>query len=373
MKAALVVRSSTGFKFRISSIAIPPIGPLEILVQLSATGVCGTDMALASGEVGPTCQILGHEGIGRVVQVGQGVPASDVQVNDRVGIAWLRDICGKCAYCLHPGGETRCAEQLNSGRKIDGTFAEYAVVPARYLVRIPDHVKTSDEMLAPILCGGVTAYKALRVCGASGGQWVAVLGAAGGVGAFAIQYARAMGLRVLAIDAGEAKGKYCLDLGAEKYIDVVDTTDLAAQAAKITGGRGISAALAIAGSAKGYQAALEILGPFGTLVCVGIPPPHELVSFHPLLFIDKGIKIVGSAVGTREDILDAIEFVERGLVKSNIVRATLLDLPKIAKEFGKTLSISDNWSISKLHCITPLKLSSWPFPYPALSIRCDAA
>ncbi|KAH6972201.1 alcohol dehydrogenase [Ilyonectria sp. MPI-CAGE-AT-0026] len=335
MKAALVVRSSTGFKFRISSIAIPPIGPLEILVQLSATGVCGTDMALASGEVGPTCQILGHEGIGRVVQVGQGVPASDVQVNDRVGIAWLRDICGKCAYCLHPGGETRCAEQLNSGRKIDGTFAEYAVVPARYLVRIPDHVKTSDEMLAPILCGGVTAYKALRVCGASGGQWVAVLGAAGGVGAFAIQYARAMGLRVLAIDAGEAKGKYCLELGAEKYIDVVDTTDLAAQAAKLTGGRGISAALAIAGSAKGYQAALEILGPFGTLVCVGIPPPHELVSFHPLLFIDKGIKIVGSAVGTREDILDAIEFVERGLVKSNIVRATLLDLPKIAKEFGK--------------------------------------
>ncbi|KAF7554716.1 hypothetical protein G7Z17_g2723 [Cylindrodendrum hubeiense] len=335
MQAALVVRSSTGFDFEISFVDIPTIGSSEILVQLSATGVCGTDMALASGEVGPTCQILGHEGIGRVVQVGESVPAGDIQINDRVGIAWLRDICGKCAYCLHPGGETRCAEQLNSGRKINGTFAEYAVVPARYIIRIPDHVKTSDEALAPILCGGVTAYKALRVCGAAGGQWVAVLGAAGGVGAFAIQYARSMGLRVLAIDAGESKGQYCLQLGAEAYVDVLGADSVADQAATITGRRSISAALVIAGSAKGYQTALEILGPFGTLVCVGIPPPHELVSFHPLLFIDKGIKIIGSAVGTREDIIDAIEFVERGLVKADIVPVRLSDMPRIAKEFGE--------------------------------------
>ena len=106
--------------------------------------------------------VLGHEGVGRVVAIGDGVNPSTVRVGDRVGISWVRDVCGKCPSCLLPDGETRCVQQLNSGRKWDGTFAEYCVVPSRYILLLPDDLGLSDEVIAPILCGGVTAYKALR-------------------------------------------------------------------------------------------------------------------------------------------------------------------------------------------------------------------
>ena len=90
-----------------------------------------------------------------------------------------------------------------------------------------------------------------------------------------------------------------------------------------------------AGNVTAYQAALSILAPFGTLICIGIPPPNQLVSFHLLTFIDKGVRIIRSAVGTRGDIIEAIAFVERGLVKPLILKTKLENRPDIAKEFGK--------------------------------------
>ncbi|KAF2454247.1 hypothetical protein BDY21DRAFT_366350 [Lineolata rhizophorae] len=348
MKAGVVRRDSSGFSFHITTVPLPQLAPTDILVRLTATGVCGTDIGLASGKLGPTHEILGHEGVGRIVALGSAVPAASssssspcapdaVAVGARVGLAWLRDACGACAFCLHPGGETRCAARRNSGRAgVGGTFAEYAVVPARYVVGVPDELGVRDDAVAPVLCGGVTAYKALRESGVAAGGWVAVSGAGGGVGAFAVQYAAAMGCRVVALDAGDAKRAYCLALGAEAYVDVADEDqDVVAAVRSVTAGAGVAAALAIAGTAKAYQAALEFLGPFGTLVCVGIPPPWETVSFHPLLFIDKGVRIVGSAVGTREDIRDALGFVARGLVKPTVLPAKLEDLPHIANTFAQ--------------------------------------
>jgi alcohol dehydrogenase, propanol-preferring len=97
-------------RFEIESVSIPEPGPQDILVQLSVTGVCETDIALASGELGPTRRILGHEGVGRVVKLGSGLSESQVKLGQRVGVAWRRDICGACAMCLTEGGETRCFE-----------------------------------------------------------------------------------------------------------------------------------------------------------------------------------------------------------------------------------------------------------------------
>jgi alcohol dehydrogenase, propanol-preferring len=294
------------------------------------TGVCGTDLALASGELGPTRRILGHEGVGRVVQLGSGISDSQVRLGQRVGVAWQRDICGACAMCLTEGGETRCLEQLNSGRKVDGTFAEYTLVPYRYLTTLPEG--PDDEMLAPILCGGVTIYKGLKICGATPGQWIVISGAGGGVGSLGIQFSKAMGYRTIAIDAGKEKGEYCLSLGAEVYIDLTTAADVPLVVRERTGGRGASAALVTAGSGKAYQDALGMLGPFGRLVCIGIPPPFQLVTFHPLLFIDMGITVIGSAVGTRLDIQEAISFVERGLVRPTVQMTTLDKLSAISEQ-----------------------------------------
>lgn len=297
------------------------------------TGICGTDLALAAGKLGPSRAILGHEGIGRVVAMGSAVPESSIVLGQRVGVGWIRDHCGKCAMCCHPAGETRCLTKPHSGRTVDGTFAEFTLVPARYVSCLPEGLE--DGVVAPIMCGGVTVYKALKICGAVPGQWVAVTGAGGGVGALGVQYARAMGYRVVATDGGVAKGSYCPSLGAEAYVDFEAEQSVAEAVKRSTAGKGVQAVLAVAGSGRAYQESFGMLAPFGTLVCIGIPPPTDLVQFHPLMFIDEGFKVIGTSVGTRTDICEALEFVSRGLVVPKVEMITFQDLNTIKDRYAK--------------------------------------
>lgn len=222
---------------------------------------------------------------------------------------------------------------MHSGRAVDGTFAEYTLVPARYLLRLPEGL--SDEELAPILCGGVTIYKALRLCGAMAGQWIGISGAAGGVGALGIQYAKAMGFQVAALDVGDERKGFCLEAGADVYINVSGHPDLTKAMLNATDGKGAAAVLVTAGSGRAYQSALSMLAPFGTLVCIGIPPPSGTMTFHPLDFIDFGYRVIGSAVGTRGDILEAIEFVRRGQVSPKFNVIGLEELQGAVEEFKK--------------------------------------
>jgi propanol-preferring alcohol dehydrogenase len=268
-----------------------------------------------------------------VAQLGSGISESQVKLGQRVGVAWMRDVCGICAMCMRPDGETRCLELIQSGRKVDGTFAEYTIVPYRYLTLLPEDVE--DHLLAPIMCGGVTIYKGLKEAGVTPGQWVVISGAGGGLGSLGIQYSKAMGYRTIAIDVGNEKEKYCLSLGAEAYIDVTVTKDSAARVLEVTSKAGAAAVLVTAGSGKAYQEALGLLGPFGTLVCIGIPPPSQLVTFHPLLFLDMGVKVIGSAVGTRLDIKEAVTFVQRGLVKPTVIMTTLEELTEVGEQIAQ--------------------------------------
>ncbi|KAK8189003.1 zinc-binding dehydrogenase [Phyllosticta capitalensis] len=329
---ALKHEKSDNPRFEIQNVPLPDLGPNDVLVQLAVTGICGTDFALATGKLGPTRRILGHEGIGRVVALGSSLNKDDIPIGQRVGIAWIRDVCGRCQICLHANGSEnpRCLRQLHSGRKFDGTFAQYTIAPARYLMPVPEGLP--DEVLAPILCGGITSYKALKNTGATPGAFIAISGAGGGVGALSIQYAKAMGYRVIAVDAGEPKRQFCLDLGAEAYVNVASERDAAGAVKAATQGKGAAAVLVTAGSGAAYNASLNMLAPFGTLVCIGIPPPDQLMSFHPLQFIDFGYRIIGSCTGTQTDLLEAIEFVERGLVKPKTLLAKLDDLNRICRE-----------------------------------------
>jgi propanol-preferring alcohol dehydrogenase len=289
-------------------------------------------MALAGGKIPTKCKILGHEGVGRVAKIGSGLTTAQVPLGLRVGVGWIRDVCGTCAMCMTEMGETRCLKQIHSGRAVDGTFAEYTVVPYRYLMPVPGQLK--DEEVAPILCGGVTAYKALKICGATPGQWIVISGAGGGVGALCIQYAKAMGFHIIASDVGEDKRSFCISLGADVYVDSA-AESLKEVVARSTEDYGASAAIVVAGSVPAYQASLETLGPFATLVCVGITPPTGLVQFHPLQFIDMGIRIIGSAVGTRGDVSEALKFVARGEVVPRVQKMNLNALDDIALAFQK--------------------------------------
>ncbi|SPO06187.1 related to ALCOHOL DEHYDROGENASE I - ADH1 [Cephalotrichum gorgonifer] len=335
--AAILKTSGPQPVFETAQVPVPSIGAIEILVRLTATGVCGSDYGLACGHFGPTKSILGHEGVGRIARLGDSVPEASFRVGQRVGLAWIREICGECIACRSDGGETRCRAQIQSGRHVDGTFQQYAVVPMKYVISVPEDIP--DELVAPILCGGVTAYKALKSSGVVPGQWIVVSGAGGGVGNLAVMFAKAMGYRVVAVDFGSAKEKVCLDAGAEAYVDVAAADDLSLKVHSLTDG-GASAVVVTAGAQAAYQSAVGLLAPLGTLVCVGIPGVGKDMTIHPIELIDKGIRLVGSAVGTRKDISEALSFVSRGVVVPNIEKATLDDLNDISAKLGSGDALS---------------------------------
>ena len=209
MKAAVV--REFGKPLVIEDAPIPTVGPGQILVKIAATGVCHTDLHAAEGDwpVKPNPPFIpGHEGVGHVAAVGAGV--THVKEGDRVGVPWLYTACGHCVHCLG-GWETLCHEQQNTGYSVNGSFAEYVLADPNYVGHLPDNVDFLD--IAPILCAGVTVYKGLKATEARPGEWVVVSGI-GGLGHMAVQYARAMGLNVAAVDIDDSKLDLATRLGA---------------------------------------------------------------------------------------------------------------------------------------------------------------
>ncbi|HEY5515394.1 MAG TPA: alcohol dehydrogenase catalytic domain-containing protein, partial [Pengzhenrongella sp.] len=227
MRAAVV--RSFGRPLSIEQMPIPTPGPHQALVKVAYTGVCHTDVHATRGDwpIPPALPFIpGHEGHGPVVALGPDV--SGVRIGDHLGGSWLASACGACSYCL-AGDEPLCPAQKNSGYSFGGSFAEFMLVDTRYAARIP---AGADPIgVCPILCAGVTAYKALKTTGARAGQWVVVSGI-GAVGHLAVQYARAMGLHVAAVDVDEPKLALARKHGAEVTVNALNQnpgTELTAQ------------------------------------------------------------------------------------------------------------------------------------------------
>lgn len=227
---------------------------------------------------------------------------------------------------LNGTDELHCPKQLNSGFTAAGTFAEYCLSDGRYTSKIPEGV--DDAEAAPIMCGGVTAYTACKRSDVRPGQWIVLPGAGGGLGHFAVQYAKAMGMRVIAIDGGAEKGELCKKLGAEEYIDFTSTSDIAAEVMRITeyGAHGV---LVTAATKEAYASAPNLLRPGGTVVAVGLPKdPTILAGAPPILMALKRLNVVGSVVGTLKDVEEALSFTARGLVHPILTKGTLDDVDK---------------------------------------------
>src|SRR5215471_6271165 len=230
MKAAVVEKFREPLKIR--EVPVPSPGPGQALVQIVATGVCHTDLHAADGDwpVKPIPPFIpGHEGAGVVVALGSGV--SYLKEGDRIGIAWLHSACGHCEFCLS-GWETLCHAQQNSGYSVNGSFAEYALAQADFLGRIPDQLSFVDA--GPILCAGVTTYKGLKETEARPGEWVVISGV-GGLGHVAIQYAKAMGLKVVGLDIAEDKLQLAREAGAEHAVNAL-SADAVDSVVRVTGG-----------------------------------------------------------------------------------------------------------------------------------------
>jgi alcohol dehydrogenase, propanol-preferring len=308
MKAAVVEKF--GGPLVVREVSVPEPGPGQAVVRIIASGVCHTDLHAADGDwpVKPSLPFIpGHEGAGIVVALGSGV--THLNVGDRVGIAWLHSACGFCEFCLS-GWETLCREQKNSGYSVNGTFAEYALAQADYLGRIPNSLGFVDA--APILCAGVTTYKGLKETETRPGEWVVISGA-GGLGHVAIQYAKAMGLHVAAVDLGPEKVALAKKLGADIVIDAKIQDPPTEIQKQIGGAHGV---LVTAVSTIAFKQAIGMLRRGGTCVLNGLPPGEFPVSIFDVVLNRYTVR--GSIVGTRMDLEEALAFAAEGKVKATI-------------------------------------------------------
>jgi propanol-preferring alcohol dehydrogenase len=310
MKAAVVTAFNQPLE--IKEVAIPKVSPGKVLVKVVATGVCHTDLHAMHGDwpIKPTLPFIpGHEGVGKVVDLGAGV--HHLKVGDLVGIPWLYSACGHCDHC-YAGWETLCKSQQNSGYSVNGSFAEYCLADAEYVGVIPEGVDLLE--IAPILCAGVTVYKGLKMTEAKTGDWVAISGI-GGLGHVAVQYAKTMGFNVVAIDVDDAKLELAQSLGADVLVNAIKVADVQATVLAATGD-GCHGVLVTAVSPKAFEQAVKILRRGGTMVLNGLPPGKFDLSIFDMVL--DGITVRGSIVGTRLDLKEALDIAARGKVKAHI-------------------------------------------------------
>jgi propanol-preferring alcohol dehydrogenase len=308
MKAAVV--HAFGDPLSIEDVDAPEPGPDEILVNVQASGVCHTDLHAADGDwpVKPKLPLIpGHEGVGYVAGVGRNV--RHVKEGDAVGVPWLYTACGVCEHC-RGGREALCHTQENAGYSVDGGYADYVVADPDYVGVLPDN--PDFPAMAPILCAGVTTYKGLKMTEVRPGQWVLISGV-GGLGHLAVQYARAMGMKVAAVDIADEKLALAEELGAALTVNA--STEDPGEAVQDAIG-GVHGALVTAVSTAAFRQALDTLRRGGTLVLNGLPPgDFPLPIFDTVL---NGVTIRGSIVGTRNDLQEAIDFAADGQVQAHI-------------------------------------------------------
>ncbi len=329
MKAA--VSKEYGKPLVIEEVPVPKPGKNEILVKIEACGVCHTDLHACDGDwpVKPKANLIpGHEGVGRIVELGEGV--THLKVGDVVGIPWLYSACGHCEHCFG-GWETLCESQENGGYSVNGGFAEYAVGAADYVGILDKNLSHQDLVnIAPILCAGVTVYKGFKMTEARPGEWVTISGI-GGLGHVAVQYAKAMGLRIAAVDVADDKLELAKKYGAEVVANA-KTENVVEKIRNATDG-GTHGVLVTAVSPKAFEQAVALTRRGGTVAMNGLPPGEFPISIFNMIL--NGITVRGSIVGTRLDLQEAINFAQTGRVKAHVTATKLENVNEVFDKMRK--------------------------------------
>lgn len=307
MKAAIVREYKQ--PLQIEQTEIPTPGSDEVLVQVEACGVCHSDLHIAEGDWTHLLRIIkrplipGHEVVGRVVEKGDAV--SNLDIGDRVGVAWTHWTCGECELCKE-GRENLCGAQMITGATVDGGYAEFMKAKASHALKVPESL-TSEEA-APLFCAGVTVYHAIKNSGAKPRQRLAVFGV-GGLGHLAVQIAKCFGAQVIAVDIADDKLDLAMRLGADIRINAAD--EVVKQIRKMGGAH---VALVTSAAKAAYDQAFYAVRSSGTLMVVGMPA--EDLCFPAIMM--REIRIMSSATGTREDIREVLELAAAGRIKCRV-------------------------------------------------------
>lgn len=320
MKAAVVTSDQ---KVEVREKEIRPIRSGEALVDVEFCGVCHTDLHVKNADYGDKTGVtLGHEGIGVVREVAEDV--TSLKVGDRVSIAWFFEGCGHCEYCVN-GRETLCREVKNAGYTVDGAMAEECIVTADYAVKVPEGLDPAAA--SSVTCAGVTTYKAIKEAKIKPGQWIAIYGL-GGLGNLALQYAKnVFNAKVVAVDINDSQLELAKEMGADLVINPLNENAEDIMQDKV-GGAHAAVVTAVAKSA--FNSAIDCVRAGGVVVAVGLPPESMDLSIPRLVL--NGIEVVGSLVGTREDLREAFEFAAEGLVVPKVEKRPIEDVNDIFEE-----------------------------------------
>ncbi|KAF2478035.1 GroES-like protein [Lindgomyces ingoldianus] len=317
-------------KLYLNEVPIPEPQPHEVLVKVACASLCHSDIMLFEPNdqgliLGKNPVTIGHEATGVVVSTGSGEVARKFKTGDNVGFICAVECCFECEQCrkVH---NAYCAKGTTKmqGFTLDGYFQEYVCVDARATMILPPELDVKTA--APLFCAGVTAFHGVEDCGLQPGQWMAIIGC-GGLGHLGVQYAKAMGYKVIGLDIADQALEEAKNCGADHVFNSMTDKDWQKKVLEITGG-GVDAAVNFTASKKAYDDTPAIIKPgLGLLMIVGIPrQPLELNALDIAL---GRYRVKGSNNGTCYNMRPAIEFSAKHNIKPHLTLYKLEELPKM--------------------------------------------
>ncbi|KAF4781985.1 alcohol dehydrogenase GroES-like domain-containing protein [Colletotrichum scovillei] len=352
MKAIRV--TSFNNPYEIQTIPVPSptsLAPHDLLVKIAVASYCHTDSMVSSGIFATSLPCTAsHEGSGTVVAVGSASTSSDFnfKVGDRVMCGLPLHPCGSCFDCTSAPETFRqyCSRiEGHVGVHVDGCFAEYVKVDARSTVPIPDAVSLLSA--APLACAGRTVWRGVVQAGLKEGQWLAILGSGGGLGHLGIQIAKALGLRVIGIDARDEGLELTRTSGADVVLDARKEKEDVVREAKdaANGGQGVDATLNLSDADSAAALACAVTKMHGTVVQIA-QPDEVKIPFQELVFRD--VRVKGSLLCSREESAGLMEHVAKNGIKlkTNVFHGLdkiheLVELVHTGKMSGKAVIVVD--------------------------------
>ena len=325
MKAAVVREFKA--PLAIEDMPVPRPASDEVLIRVEACGVCHSDLHLAEGDWLQLKRLVkqplipGHEVVGRVIERGEAV--TNLEVGDRVGVAWVHWTCGECEFCRE-GNENLCSSQTITGASVDGGFAEFIAAKASHALKVPDALTAIEA--APLFCAGVTVYRAIRRAEIRPAQRVAVFGI-GGLGHLAVQIAKTLGAEVTAVDIAEDKLELARSFGADHTLNAA-TEDVARHFRKAGG---VHTAVVTSAAKKAYDQAFYSVRSGGTLAAVGMPADD--LSFPAIMM--REIRVMSSATGTREEQREVLNLAAAGKLRCRVESRSLEEINEIFDEMRR--------------------------------------
>jgi propanol-preferring alcohol dehydrogenase len=307
MRKMLAARIHAPKKVSLDDVSVPSVGPNDVLVKLQAMGVCHSDLHIVNGMIVPPKYptTLGHEGAGIIEKIGERV--TNVRVGDAVALYYM-SICGQCYYCM-TGKENICDQLLNLGLELEGTWAEYLMLPAQSAIKLPAGVPFDQAALAG--CAVVTPFHAMTVGEVKPGDSVAVYGA-GGVGIHGVQLARFFGAsQIIAVDINQRKLEAAKQVGATDLVNA-KLEDPVEAIKRLTGGRGVDAAFEFIGLRLTQEQIVKSVKKGGRAVMVGISGVKFEIDANDFLF--KGAQLRTTQNHTRDHLIRVLDLISTGRI-----------------------------------------------------------